>query len=222
MVKAVIFDLDDTLISEKQYIESGYQHISKVLGNRYGTSEQEIFQLLINLFNESPKKVFNRTLDKLGMCYSQNDIEELVDEYRNHLPTIKFFDDVLPCLKKLKKKGIKTGIITDGYANAQRQKLRAVKATDYFDEIIITDELGREFWKPHPKAFEIIRDKLKIKIQDMIYVGDNPQKDFYISSIHPVDTVRIYRDGVYRYKDYLNNIREKHSIHTLLGISEIL
>lgn len=215
MIKAVIFDLDDTLISEGKYIESGYQHISKILSDRYDKDVKEMYHLLNRLFSESPQNVFNRILDKLGITYNKSDIMKLVEEYRNHFPNVEFFKDVLPCLLELKKKGIKVGIITDGYANAQNQKLKAVKATDYFDEIIVTDELGREYWKPHPKAFEMMKEKLNVEFHEMIYVGDNPEKDFYISSIYPMATTRIYRDGVHSNKIYLNNIKEQHSIYCL-------
>ncbi|MFF2588511.1 HAD family hydrolase [Peribacillus butanolivorans] len=215
MIRAVVFDLDDTLISEKKYIKSGYQYISKILSDRYDKDAHELYKLLFKLFNVSSQNVFNRILDKMEISYTKNDIMEMVEEYRGHLPDIEFFDDVLPCLKELKKKNIKIGVITDGYANAQRQKLKAIKATDYFDEIIVTDELGREYWKPHPKAFEMMKEKLNVEFNEMIYVGDNPEKDFYISSIYPIKTIRVYREGVYSNKSYLDNIRENHSIHRL-------
>ncbi|WP_051291629.1 HAD family hydrolase [Fictibacillus gelatini] len=222
MVKAVIFDLDDTLISEKKYIESGYRHISKLLSIRLDKDEIELNELLTELFNQSPTNVFNRLLDKLGISYTKNEILELVEEYRNHFPSIDFFDDVSPCLKVLKEKGLKLGIITDGYTNAQRQKLKAIKAFDYFDEIIITDELGREFWKPHPKAFEIIKDKLCVEFNEMIYVGDNPEKDFYIGNLYPIKTIRIFREGIYKNKSYLKGIRENHLLYNLIELTLIV
>jgi putative hydrolase of the HAD superfamily len=172
--------------------------------------------------DEDPRNVFNRLLDSIEIKYTKDTILELVEEYRNHLPSIEFFPDVLPCLKYLKKKGIKVGIITDGYSNAQRQKLNAVKAYDYFDEIIITDELGREYWKPHPKAFEMMKEILNVEFDEMIYVGDNPEKDFYISKIYPLKTVRIYREGVYKDSSYLDNVKESHSIHSLIEINTIV
>ncbi len=222
MVKAVIFDLDDTLISERQYIESGYRHISKVLSKKLNKNEDELYQLLLNLLDESPKNVFNRLFDKLEIAYTKDSIIELVNEYRNHFPNIEFFPDVLPCLKKLRERGIKIGIITDGYANAQRQKLKAVKAYDYFDEIIITDALGREYWKPHPKAFEMMKERLNVKFDEMVYVGDNPEKDFYISNIHPVKTIRICREGFYKEKDYFGCIKETHLIYCLVEIDLLI
>lgn len=222
MVKAFIFDLDDTLISEEKYIESGYRHIARLLSDRYNKDVAELHELLMELFRNSPRNVFNRLLDTLGISYTKNNILELVEEYRDHLPNIEFFDDVLPCLELLRKNNMKLGIITDGYANAQHQKLKAVKAMEYFDEIIVTDELGREFWKPHPKSFEIMKKKLNVEFNEMIYVGDNPEKDFYISSIYPIGTVRVYRDGVYTEKSYLKDIKEKNSIQSLIEIINLI
>ncbi|MCM3586975.1 HAD-IA family hydrolase [Mesobacillus maritimus] len=224
MVRAIIFDLDDTLISERKYIESGYRHIANLLSNRYDKAATELYELLIDLFKNNPRNVFNRILDTLGVTYTKTEIIDLVEEYRNHLPSIDFFNDVLPCLDLLKQKNVKTGVITDGYANAQRNKLTAIKANNHFDEIIVTDELGREFWKPHPKAFEIMKEKLDVEFHEMIYVGDNPEKDFYISSIYPIKTIRIYRNGncIYRDNPYLNDIKENYSIHSLSELNSII
>lgn len=222
MIRAVIFDLDDTLISEKKYIESGFLHIATLLSNRYDKDPSVIYRLLIDSFNQNYKKVFNRVLDILGIPYTKKDIIELVEEYRNHLPIIGFFNDVLPCLELLKQKNVKTAVITDGYSNAQRNKLLAVKANKYFHEIIVTDELGREFWKPHSMAFEIMKEKLNVAYHEMIYIGDNPEKDFYISSKYPIETVRIYRNGIYTNNSYLKGIKEKYSIKSLNELIKIV
>jgi putative hydrolase of the HAD superfamily len=149
-------------------------------------------------------------------------ILDLVKEYRGHFPDIKFYEDVLTCLSELKGLGIKVGIITDGYAIAQRQKLKAVQADKYFDEIIVTDELGRDYWKPHPKAFELMKEKFKVNFDEMIYVGDNPEKDFYISRTYPIKTVRILRDGVHNDKGCLEGIEADISINYLQEINCML
>lgn len=208
MIKAVVFDLDDTLISEKEYIKSGYHHIANVLSSRSGMDKTIIFSELIKLFKERYTNVFNRFYEIHNIEYSRDMILDLVNEYRGHLPEIQFYDDVLPCLNELKRLGIKTGIITDGYAIAQRQKLRAIEANKYFDEIIVTDELGTDYWKPHPKPFELMREKFEVDFNEMIYVGDNPEKDFYISKIYPIKTVRIHRDGLHKDNEYLDNVKE--------------
>lgn len=227
MVKAVIFDLDDTLISEKEYIISGYRHISGVLNKEYHINEAKVFIELMKLFDLNPNNVFNRLLDQYEIDYTEELIIGLVNEYRNHMPEISFYDDVEPCLKHLRAEGIKTGIITDGYASAQRQKLHAVKAYNYFDEIILTDELGREYWKPHPRAFEVMKERLNCEFDEMVYIGDNPEKDFYIGKIYPVKTIRISRDKseydlVYQCKEYLGGIEEDYKITKLERLFDLI
>ncbi len=223
MVKAVIFDLDDTLISEKEYIKSGYFHISKVLSLKIGISKENIFADLMELFQVSSNNVFNRLYEKYNIQYSKEMILNLVHEYRGHFPDVQFYDDVLSCLQELKSAGIKTGIITDGYVVAQRQKLIAVEADKYFDEIIVTDELGREYWKPHPKAFKLMKEKLKVNFDEMIYIGDNPEKDFYISKIYPIKTCRIIRrDVIHSQKEYYQSVKENFTIDTLTKIKDYI
>ena len=222
MVKAVIFDLDDTLISEKEYIKSGYRHIAEVIGQRFNINKDQVYIDLFQLFRESPHNVFNRLYEKYQIEYSKEMIIDLVNEYRGHFPDVQYYDDVMQCLNELKVLGIKIGIITDGYAQAQRQKLKAVEADMYFDEIIVTDELGRDYWNPHPKAFEIIKERFGVSFDEMIYVGDNPGKDFYISTIYPIKTVRIFRDGVHKDNFYLDGIREDFIIDELTKILEII
>lgn len=222
MVKVVVFDLDDTLISEKEYIRSGYLHVAGIIEDRFAMDKKQVFDELMSLFNVSPLNVFNRLYDKYQIKYSKEMILDLVKEYRGHFPDIQFYDDVLPCLSELKRAGIKVGIITDGYAIAQRKKLKAIQANEYFDEIIVTDELGRDYWKPHPKAFELMKEKFRVNFDEMIYVGDNPEKDFYISKTYPIKTVRIIRDGVHSDKNYFRDIKEDIKIISLKDIKNLL
>lgn len=219
MKKAIIFDLDDTLISEKEYIKSGFKEIAKYIKRRYNLNENDTFDKLIKLSNTDSRNVFNRMLEQEKILYTELEIKELISIYRKHKPNIKFYDDVLPTIEKMKKLGIKVGIITDGYKETQKLKLEALDAYSIFDEIIITDDLGREYWKPNPKAFEIMSKNLNIEFNDMIYIGDNPEKDFYIGNIYPITTVRIIReDGVYRNNNYLDDIVEKYKINSLNDI----
>ncbi|MDI4650321.1 HAD family hydrolase [Cohnella hashimotonis] len=222
MIKAIIFDLDDTLIPERQYIESGYKYIANIISFKLGKNSFELYHLLIELFEENSQKVFNRLFEKLEVTYSQEEIDNLVIEYRNHMPCIDFFEDVIPCIKLIKSKHIKLGIITDGFTRAQHQKLNVTKADEIFDEIIVTDDLGREYWKPHPRAFEIMKERLNVEFEEMIYVGDNPEKDFYIRKIYPIQTIRINRGGHYSLKDYKLGIKENLLISSLLELENIV
>lgn len=61
--------------------------------------------------------------------------------------------------------------------------MKVIGTEKYFDHIIITEELGSEYWKSHHMAFDLIKQKLEVEFDEMVYVGDNPEKDFFIGSI---------------------------------------
>ena len=153
---------------------------------------------MLDMFNEDSKNVFNRVLDKLNIQYDKENIKELINYYRGHIPEIKLYDDAKYIIEALYKKGIKLGIITDGYTVTQRNKLKVLDIEKYFEYIVVTDELGREFWKPHQKPYEIIKEKLGIEYENMVYVGDNVSKDFITANKLGMNTIFVNREeGVY-------------------------
>ena len=79
----------------------------------------------------------------------------------------------------LKAGGIRVGIITDGRPEGQHNKIASLGLDDLVDDVIITDELGGEqFRKPCDIAFRIMATRWRLNTADIIYVGDNPAKDF--------------------------------------------
>ncbi|MGL4656093.1 MAG: HAD family hydrolase [Sarcina sp.] len=199
MIKAIVFDLDDTLISEREYIKSGFTIISEYIAKEHNLEQGEIFALMNKLFEEDSKELFNRLLDSLKIPYDLEYIKKLVQIYREHKPNIKFYEDVIPTIIELKKRGYKIGMITDGYKETQRAKIEALKCENLFDEIIITDELGREFWKPHEKSYKLMRKKLNCEYKSMIYVGDNEEKDFISANKLAIKTIKLINaKGIYK------------------------
>jgi putative hydrolase of the HAD superfamily len=215
-MKAMIFDLDDTLILEKEYVKSGYQAVSKLLESKLQMESSMIYQLLWQLFEDDSKQVFNRLYEHLKIPYEISDIKNLIKIYREHIPQIELLEDAKETIQILKCRSIKLGIISDGYAITQRNKVDAMKADKIFDKVILTDELGQEFWKPNKKAFELMQQEFQIPFEEMVYVGDNPEKDFYVKKYIPIMTARIYReDGVYKDREYRENIKEDYSLNSL-------
>lgn len=220
--KAVIFDLDDTLISEKVYIRSGYRAVSRFLESELPDIWEDIYARLLRLFDESSQNVFNRLLETYHVTYDQEDILELVKVYREHIPEITFHEDVMETLLKLRENKVLLGILSDGYTITQRNKLKVLNAESLFDKVILTDELGREFWKPDPRPFQMFSDAFSLPFEKMMYVGDNPEKDFYIKKTFPIQTARIYReDAVYQKRCYRENIKEDISLHDLRELLQV-
>lgn len=169
-IDGVIFDLDDTLYYEKDYVRSGYQAIA----NAY----PEVEDLAEKLW-----KVFEQGGKAIDVVF---EAEEILEEkqnalgiYRNHFPTIRLYQGVSDMLCRLKSQGKKLGIITDGRPEGQRAKIKALDLEKQVDDIIITDELGGvQFRKPNKTAFCKMQEKWQLPFERMIYIGDNPNKDF--------------------------------------------
>lgn len=167
-IEAVIFDLDDTLYPEKEYVKSGFRKISEQF------NMPELEAELLQAFERGGKPI-DDVFNARGII---NLKDEALHVYRFQKPAIRLFDGVEGMLKRLYK-SYKIGIITDGRPEGQHAKIDALGLESKVDEIIITDELGGiEYRKPNPAAFILMQKKLGTPFEKMIYVGDNPKKDF--------------------------------------------
>ncbi len=168
-ILGVIFDLDDTLYSEKQYVRSGYEIVAKMLGDK--TLADRFWR-----YFENGKLAIDELLNELG-CMERK--EECLEAYREQIPKITLYYGVSELIQKLKSKGIKVGIITDGRVSGQKKKIQVLGLDKLIDDIIITDELGgTQFRKPCDITFRIMQRRWGIPFEKMVYVGDNAEKDF--------------------------------------------
>lgn len=205
--KIVVFDLDDTLISEREYIDSGFRAVAEVISKQTKLSKDDIKNKMDELFKKNSLNVFNRTLNELGITYEMKYIKELISTYRSHIPTIKLYDDAKDILEYLYRNNYRVGMITDGYKETQRNKIKALGIEKYFEHIVITDELGREFWKPSEVPYNLIRYKFNCKYKDMVYIGDNINKDFISANKLGIETIQITRgNGIYCLDNKIDDI----------------
>jgi putative hydrolase of the HAD superfamily len=87
------------------------------------------------------------------------------------------------------------GIISDGPQQMQANKVEALGLIGRVDEIILTDAWGRQYWKPHVRAFEEMASRLRVSPQECLYVADNPSKDFIAPNALSWRTVQVRRAG---------------------------
>lgn len=171
-LKAVIFDLDDTLYSEKEYVKSGYHAVAEGLPQVEDT-EWKLWRAF-----ENKKSAIDEVLTNEGI-YTEELKQKCLEVYRSHKPNIHLYDGVLPMLLELRQQGYLLGIITDGRSEGQRAKITALNLDQYVDYIIVTDELGSmEYRKPNKKAFVMMQERFGVHFAEMCYVGDNIKKDF--------------------------------------------
>ena len=184
----VVFDLDDTLYNEIDFLKSAFQHIAKKfcpsdINNAYNqllvwfSKETDPFDNLIKTFN-----LKNRGIDKTI----------LINEYRTHSPKITLRKGADELLLKLKKNKIPVGLITDGRSLTQRNKLKALGLSNFFDLVIISQETGSE----KPAHDNYLAFHKKFPNSEYYYFGDNTQKDFITPNLLGWTTICYLDPGI--------------------------
>lgn len=177
-LKAIIFDLDDTLYPERSYALSGFAAVAGWAERQFGVPQGEAFDDLRRMFEDGVRgNTFNRWLEKRSLPV-ETWIPEMVRQYRDHLPKLEPFPDTRPVLEALRPL-YRLGLITQGYAPGQQRKLEALRLVEYFEPIVIMGEDRREDWKPSRRPFEQALAALQLEGPQGAYIGDNPVKDFY-------------------------------------------
>lgn len=225
MIKLVLFDLDDTLYPEQKFVRGGLQAAASLVGKWLSVPADELFKQFWNAFKNGDKYIFNSVLNRFK-TFSQAEIDQLVYAYRNHKPCLELFRDAKITLDILKKKNVFVGIITDGYEGVQKNKVESLNLVNLVDLIIYTDSFGREFWKPHTRAFEAALKEFNVPPGEAVYIGDNPQKDFVAPNKLGMHSIQIKRNiGVYQNANAVDGgepefkIRSLEEIFTKLSIA---
>lgn len=192
--QAVIFDLDDTLYPERDYVLSGFRAVSTWAETHLGIPAAQGFIELKSLLDTGVRgNTFDRWLTS-HQIPANGAVQEMVRIYRNHAPTLTPFPEV-PDLLLLLKKTYRLGLLSDGYLEVQQRKLYALRLTHYFDAIVFSDQWGRESWKPSVRPFAEILARLRTDAGVSIYVGDNPTKDFLGARQIGMFTIWVKRPG---------------------------
>lgn len=194
-MKAVIFDLDDTLYPEIEYVRSGFKAVARYLQKKAQTDADSIFRELMDVLRQQGRgKVFDFVLGRLNIS-SPILISTLVWVYRSHRPQIRLYDDAMETLAVLKEHNIRPGLLTDGMGSVQWKKIEALGLEKTFDMVLCSDEIGPGYWKPSHVPFKIALDLLDVSSHDVAYVGDNPQKDFAAPNVLGMKTIQVTTAG---------------------------
>lgn len=197
-IRAVIFDLDDTLYPERQYAYSGFAAVAAAFADRLGDPAAAAADMRRLFDTPDRPRVFNSLLEARGMGGDRSLVAAMVDTYRRHRPTIALYEDADDALTRLRGR-YQVGVISDGPAYQQAQKVAALGLRDRVDEVILTDTLGAGMGKPNPRAFELMAERLSVPHAACVYVADNPAKDFVAPNALGWLTVQVCRaDGIYR------------------------
>jgi putative hydrolase of the HAD superfamily len=172
-----IFDLDDTLYDEMTFVQSGFAAVAKHGYKKYGLNSSNSLQTINAILETNGRgAIFDKWL-KINNINTKKAVEDCVHVYRHHTPKIKPYPMAVEILKWLSKNR-RIYLVTDGHKIVQHNKIEALKISKYFEKIYITHRYGINHAKPSLYCFEQIRQRESCRWQDLMYIGDNPKKDF--------------------------------------------
>jgi len=231
-IKAIIFDLDDTLfdctglliphareraaraifdiISKekikikniKNFTEKGILARINIIGKRYGAREH-LFDKVCEELGIKEKKA-EKIVDAALNAYQSDDVED-----------IYLFEDVPQTLDKLKKKNIKLVLITSGRYRRQERKIEMLGLKRWFDVILIRDIEG----PPLETFFKTAIQRLKLKPEEILSVGDRINYEIKISNKLGMKTARML-SGRFKNLSPRNDLEEAD--YSIKKISQIL
>ena len=191
-IRAVIFDLDNVLYAEKDYILAAYREIAGFLSPRCSLSKREIYGKLVGGWRRKTSmypRLFNDLVADLGL--GQELVPELLRIYVGVAPKLSLHPGAGDLLGFLRGRGMKLGLLTNGNVGAQRNKVHLLGIEEFFDVVVYAREKGKESEKPNPEAYRGVLDLLHVAPEETVCVGDNPHTDFWGAKKLGMRTVRV-------------------------------
>lgn len=219
MSMVLIFDLDDTLYDERTYVESGFRAVARWGNDQYGWDTDRSFSMMISLLDaEGRGAVFNRWLASNGVR-TKSAIHECVRIYRHHKPDISVPKSIRHLLSTLNPSPLY--LVTDGHKVVQANKIAALGIAPAFRHCYITHRYGVASAKPSLRCFELIKARERCEWRDMMYIGDNPAKDFVSLNAVGAHTVRV-KTGMHKDAVAKAGFEAQHVIADLLQLPSII
>ena len=207
--KAVVFDLDGTIVDSVELIIVSFQHaIREVLG-REVTREESIAYV-------------GRPLREQMVLFSPEHADELVVSYREfnhreHDRMLTLYDGVLHLLDRLQRGGVKLGLVTSKSRSTTQMAFDLTGIESYFDATICADESPEN--KPSPDPILLCLEQLDVSPTDAAYVGDSPA-DIQAARAAGVQSIGVTW-GVFDV-DTLAAEKPGRLVHTISELAEVL
>ncbi|MFH1398890.1 MAG: HAD family hydrolase [Candidatus Woesearchaeota archaeon] len=207
MVKAIIFDMWNTLVYnkkrhpivelQKRFHVLNIRKLDEIVATRHFASPEATAEAVLNSFGiMSKRKIWKQVLVRMWK--------------RGLNPVV--FDDVIPALTQLSKK-YKLAIVSNTeYFSVER--IEQLGLFEYMDELVFSCDVG--LLKPDPEIFGIALKRLKVKPRDAIMVGDNYEEDILGAKKAGMDAILIKRKN-----GYLMRKEKQKYAKTIASLSEL-
>ena len=193
-VKAVIFDLDDTLFDcSGQLVEQARKRAAKVLAQNFeGVSPEQVLERQNQLYKKHGPtlNVFDKICEEHNVKNRDACVSAALKAYNSDdVGNITLFEGAVPLLKKLSKKGIKLVLITSGIYSRQQKKIEVLGLNRLMDLVMIHDVERAAVSKE--RLFKEALKKLSLKASETLCVGDRIQAEIKIGNKIGMSTARI-------------------------------
>ncbi len=190
MIKAIVFDLDDTLYDCLHENDKAVDDTVRYVANELLHMDEDVVRKAFEEGRDTVKSqlsewdmaaqhnrvlYFQKMLELLDVSPFKYDLQVYNYFWDNFLNRISLFPEALKFIDDARALGIKIGICTDMTAHIQFRKIDRLGLTDRLDAMITSEEAGVE--KPNRRMFDMIAEKLGVKNEEVIYVGDSYKKD---------------------------------------------
>ncbi|MCX4321515.1 MAG: HAD-IA family hydrolase [Lachnospiraceae bacterium] len=187
MIKAVIFDLDDTLYDYKALERAAFECVGGLVRERLGVSEEQYEDAFMRARQTTKEMLGETATSHSRMLYFQKTLEYLdirplylaLEMYETYwgffLDNMCLYPGARELLEALHEKYIRVGVCTDLLAHIQHRKLRRLGMIDDVDCMVTSEEAGAE--KPASGIFELCLQKLRLPAAEVCFVGDNLERD---------------------------------------------
>jgi HAD superfamily hydrolase (TIGR01549 family) len=182
-IKAVLWDLDGTLWNHHGAVDSALHAFCERAGidfERFRTAYLSYSERLWAQYEEGQITIDDIRRTRFGLALAdvgRTDLDAMAETER-YLREYSSQDLLLPGARAALDwvfPRVPMGMVTNGFPDMQRAKLRSCRLDRYFSAVIISDEIG--FGKPHPGIFQAAIEAMGVPAGDMVYIGDNWQAD---------------------------------------------
>ncbi|MEW6748850.1 MAG: HAD-IA family hydrolase [Candidatus Micrarchaeota archaeon] len=181
MFKAILFDLDNTLINFLEFkVETAKAAAKAMVQNGLPATESEAYGKIFTIYDEKGieyQKTFHDVIAPYGLEINKAErIQQaaILAYLQKKFEVLRPYPSVKPVLAKIRLKH-KLAIVTDAPRNKAWQRLILTGLADYFDLVITHDDTL--FFKPNPTPFNLALKQLNMLPPACLFVGDNPDRD---------------------------------------------
>jgi putative hydrolase of the HAD superfamily len=224
----IFFDIDNTLLDHDHAMVQGAAVFQQAFAETFPISRQAFTQRWVSLADQAYRHYLQGDLSlqaariwrmqtlfqSVGASLSPTDARDLAQQaiatYTRHW---RLYPDVRPCLERLA--GLPLGIISNGHAQQQREKLAAFNLSDYFTVVCISSESGAA--KPDAAIFQNAGAQTRSAIGECVYIGDQLDQDARAAAQAGMIGIWLNRKGVVSPPTDLEQISEIYSLNQLQG-----